>query len=61
MKNVVILYKNEDGNLYCRQITEAGKAYVEQVEAEGTGEAYYWEEGGTILLEELEEILDKEI
>jgi len=57
MKNVVMLYKDEDGNIYCQQITKKGVEYAQnQVEDNG-----YWEDGGTILLEELEEILDREI
>jgi len=57
MKNMVILQKNEDGNIYCQQITEKGIEYVNSdVEDEG-----YWEEGGTILPDELEEILNREV
>lgn len=56
MKNIVLLY-NEDGNLYCQQITEKGKEYVE-ADLEDHG---MWEEGGTIVLDELDEILDREI
>jgi hypothetical protein len=58
MKNVVMLHKGKDGNIYCKEITKKGIEYVETFEGEDPD---YWDEGGTILLEELEEILDKEI
>jgi len=57
MNNIVMLYKNEDGNLYCQQITQKGKEYVE-ADLEDHG---MWEEGGTITMDDLEEILDREI
>lgn len=57
MQNVVILQKDEDGALYCRQITEEGLKFMGDQEEE---DYTYWEPGGTILLEELMEILDKE-
>jgi hypothetical protein len=57
MKNIVILQKDEDGNIYCQQITQKGIDFINE-ENEDLG---YWEEGGTILLSELEEILDREI
>lgn len=58
MRNVVVLYKNEDDQIVCRQLSEAGIAHRKSGKTEGED---YWEEGGTILLDELEEILDKEI
>ena len=61
MNNVVILYKEEDGSLFCKQITKEGIKYMREAEDSGAAEPFYWEEGGTILFEELEEILDKEI
>lgn len=57
MKNIILLYKDEDGNLYCQQITEKGKEYVE-ADLEDHG---MWEEGGTITIDELDEILDRDI
>lgn len=59
MKNVVVLYKNDDGDVYCRQLTEEGKKHMLAEREEN--ETVYWEDGGTILLDELEEILDREI
>lgn len=57
MKNIVVLQKNEDGDVECQQITEKGKQFMLDVlEDEG-----HWDEGGTILLDELEEILDRDI
>jgi hypothetical protein len=47
----------EDGSIHCSQITEKGKEWVET----GTVDDGYWEEGGTITLDEIEEILNKEI
>lgn len=58
MRNVVVLYKNEDDYIVCRQLSEKG---IESYKAGGDESEGYWEEGGTILLNELEEILDKEI
>jgi len=57
MKNMVILYKTEDGGIYCQQITKKGKEYVE-ADMPGHG---CWDDGGTIVLSELEEILNREI
>jgi hypothetical protein len=57
MKNIVTLQKDEDGNIYCKQLSKTGKKYVQDT----TEDPGFWDEGGTILLEELEEILDKEI
>lgn len=58
MKNIVILQKDEDGNIYCQEVSEKGIEYMEKNPEESLE---YWKEGGTILLEELNEILDKEI
>lgn len=57
MKNIIALQKDEDGNIYCRQVTEAGKEYM-RLQKENSG---YWENGGTITLDEIEKILDKDI
>ena len=59
MKNVVVLQK-VDGDIYCQQVTKAGLEYMEQMAQDGLDNGY-WEEGGTITLDELEEILDKEV
>ena len=57
MKSVVVLYKDEDGLIYCHKLSEKGKDfYLGENDDDG-----YWEEGGTIVLSELEEILDSEI
>ena len=59
MKNMVVLQKNEDGKIYCKQISEKGKEFhLTPIEESDEG---YWEKGGTILLDELEEILNKEV
>jgi uncharacterized protein YaaQ len=58
MKNVIALQKDEDGNIICRQLTQKGKEYAEEI---GITDEGYWEDGGTILLEEIDEILDREI
>ncbi len=57
MKNIITLQKDGDGNIYCSQVTEAGKEYA-KLQKESSG---YWENGGTITLDEIEEILDKDI
>jgi len=58
MKNIIILKKDENGNIFCRQITLKGK---ELTEKRAFVKDNYWETGGTILLDEINEILDKEI
>ena len=57
MKNVVLLYKKDDGSLYCQEVTQVGIDYM----TEPGDDHGMWDEGGTIVLDELEEILDKEI
>ena len=58
MNNVIVLYKNEDGSIYCHELTEKGVKYWESGDEEGWE---YWKEGGTIVvLDEIEEILNKE-
>ena len=57
MKNIVFLQKNKDGSIYCSQLTQDGKHYIENNKEKNN----YWEQGRTILLDELNEILDKEI
>ncbi len=59
MNNMVVLQKDEDGNIYCKQISEKGKEFHLTLTEES--DKGYWKSGGTILLEELEEILDKGI
>ena len=57
MKNIVTLQKQDDGTILCQQITPKGKEWhLSDGEDEGM-----WEDGGTIVLDELEEILDREI
>lgn len=57
MKNIITLQKDKDGKIYCSQVTEAGKEYA-KLQKENSE---YWENGGTITLDEIEEILDKDI
>jgi len=57
MKNIVMLQKDENGDIYCQEISKKGLKYMEDVE----DDLSFWSEGGVILLKELEEILDKEI
>lgn len=57
MNNMVILQKDDDGNIYCRQLNEKGITYAKS-DNEDDG---MWEEGGTITLEELDEILNCEV
>jgi len=57
MNNIVMLYKDEDDNIYCQQITQKGKEYVEA----DNDDHGMWEDGGTITMDDLEEILDREI
>jgi len=59
MNNMILLQKNEDGSIYCKAITQKGKEYHLDPTAEH--DDGFWDKGGTILLEELEEILNREI
>jgi hypothetical protein len=58
MKSVVVLYKDEEGLIYCHKLSKKGVAFYMNKDSEDVG---YWEEGGTIVLSELEEILDSEV
>lgn len=58
MKNIVVLQKDEDGNIVCQQITKEG---IEWMKENGDEEEDFWEDGGSILLNELDEILNREI
>ena len=57
MKNMVVLYKNEEDHIMCHQINEEGMARLQ----DGRGNDVEWSDGGRIELDELEEILDREI
>lgn len=56
MNNIVMLQKDKNGNIYCQELNQKG---IEYVKAENDEE--YWDEGGTIVLDELEEILERMI
>lgn len=56
MKNMVVLQKDDNGDIYCWAISKNG---IEELKKEENNDV--WDGGGTILLDELEEILDKEI
>jgi len=58
MKSLVILYKDEEGLIYCHKLSKKGVAFYLDENSVDDG---YWEEGGTIVLDELEEILDSEV
>lgn len=60
MKNMVVLYQTDDGEIYCKQLTKKGIEYVTEVGYDEDPDGY-WEEGGTIFLDELVEILDKDV
>lgn len=55
MNRIVMLQKLEDGTIYCRRVESEYNTNISEC-----GESPYWEEGGTIVLDELEEILDHE-
>lgn len=57
MKNIIVLQKQEDGTLYCSQITKTG---IESMKEEGENPGF-WDDGGSITFEEIEEILNKDI
>jgi hypothetical protein len=61
MKNIVTLQKDEEGNIYCQEISEEGLKLIKRINDGEIKDTGYWDKGGTILLDELEEILDKEI
>lgn len=56
MKNIIVLQKDEDDNIFCQQITEKGIEFYNNAE----DDEGMWEDGGTITLDEIEEILNKE-
>ncbi len=56
MKNLIMLYKTDDGEIYCQEISKKG---VEYVETDNSGD--YWEEGVVITLDKIEALLDKEV
>lgn len=58
MKTFVLLQKQDDGTIHCRTLSEEGNKYIH---SEGYDELEHWESGGTILIDELDEILDQEI
>jgi len=62
MKNIIILQKEEDGNVSYRQVTELAIDYVKEnnfIDPSHLPE--YWEKWVTIPFEDLGEVLDKEI
>ncbi len=60
MNNVVALWKTEEGELYCREISAKGIEHLMGATENETDIAdSYWKEGGTIVLDELMDILDK--
>lgn len=63
MKNMILLQKKNGENIYCRQISKKGIEFIKNSEKSSDEMDYnaFWEKGGTILLDELEEILDREI
>ena len=58
---MVVLYKTEEGDIYCSEITEKGLAAVEAMNSGLEEDDGYWAQGGTIVLDELEEILDRQV
>ena len=56
MNNIVVLQKTEDGQIYCQELSEKGMEFYNGNEAVDD----YWDEGGTILLDELDKILSKQ-
>lgn len=60
-RNMVVLFKTSDGQIYCKQITPEGlEAIGGNFDKESEFEDIYWEAGGTITLDELDEILSKD-
>jgi hypothetical protein len=60
MRNLVVLQKDKKGNIYCQQLSEKGKQFRLD-NPDGNESDDLWDVGGTIVLSELEEILDREI
>ena len=50
-----MLQKLDDGTIYCRRVLPEFNANISDC-----GYSPYWEEGGTIVMEELEEILNQD-
>jgi len=61
MKNIIVLQKQANGTIYCAEISEEGVKHMEEALEEGCEDPLYWKEGGTITIEEIEEILDKNL
>ena len=60
MKNMIVLQIDDDDNLYCHQLTDEGVEFVRENGEDQVTRSPYWEEGGTIVLDELMEILNKD-
>jgi hypothetical protein len=60
MRNIISLYKDDDGNILCRYITQKGKEYVEEC-IKTNKLADYWGEEAVITIDEIDELLDKEL
>lgn len=60
MNNVVVLYKTEEGILHCRELSDKGRTHLEEINTSGEDEGF-WKEIKIIQLEDLDEILNKQI
>ncbi len=60
MKNMILLQKTEDGELYCREISQKGIEYYLDLKDDDQDEAY-WELGQRVWISEIEKILDKDV
>ncbi len=56
MKNIVILYKTDDDDIYCHEVSKEGLEHIEN-----PASPMFFKEGVAISLDVLEEILDKEV
>lgn len=53
MKAIIMLQRLEDGTIYCRRVRPKYNVNISNC-----GEAPYWEDGGTVTLEEIDELLN---
>ena len=58
MKNMICLQKNDEGQIECWELSQKGVDHVSSEEGEKDREM--WNDGGTVTLDEIDEILDKE-
>lgn len=57
MKNIILIQLDDDGTIQCQEITPEGKQYMLDTEEDNN----YWTEPKSIYLDEIEDLLQKEV